>query len=331
MGNHLKKHDVNKFYDIKDKLGTGSFAVVKRAIRKNDGKPFAIKVIKKSKLNAEELAVVHDEVDIMHRTKHKYIVELFEMFETPKKIYMVMELLTGGELFDRIVAKGNYSEYEASELIKHVSSAVAYLHSIGIVHRDLKPENLIYLNPNSDSPIKITDFGLAKFRDTKGGNTMTTACGTPGYVAPEVLKNEPYGAAVDMWSLGVILYILLCGFPPFYHESTAALYKQIKRGQYEFPDPFWTDISEEAKDLVRKLLCVDPSTRFSAKQVLEHSWVAGNTASTKSLGKNYGKRLLMLQARKRLRKGVQMIIAINKFSFMVEALAKDPNLAKQNY
>jgi len=316
MGNNIKtlrKDDITKYYDIKEKLGTGSFATVKRAVHKSDGKQYAIKIIKKSKLNAEELAVVHDEVEIMHKLNHANCVQLFEMFETPKKIYMVMELLTGGELFDRIVAKGSYSEKEAAELIRDITSAIEYLHSIGIVHRDLKPENLIYLNQRPDSPIKITDFGLAKYRSGKP-EAMTTACGTPGYVAPEVLKNEPYDKAVDMWSLGVILYILLCGFPPFYHESTAALYKQIKKGEYDFPAPYWTDISEAAKDLVRKLLTVDPKKRFTAKDVLAHAWISGNAASSKQFGAAYAKRVKALQARKKLRKGINMIIAINKFS-----------------
>lgn len=177
----LRKDEISKYYDMKDKLGTGSFAIVKRAVRKSDNKHFAIKIIKKSKLNAEELAVVHDEVEIMHKINHPHCVQLYEMFETNKKIYMVMELLTGGELFDRIVSKGSYSEFEASEVIKSVASAIQYLHSQNIVHRDLKPENLIYLNQKPDSPIKITDFGLAKFRSSnKSLDQMTTACGTPG-------------------------------------------------------------------------------------------------------------------------------------------------------
>jgi len=227
---------------------------------------------------------------------------------------MVLELLTGGELFDRIVSKGSYSEREASELIKDIVSAIFYLHSIGIVHRDLKPENLIYLSPRGDSPIKITDFGLAKYQSAKT-IAMTTACGTPGYVAPEVLKNEPYDKAVDLWSMGVILYILLCGFPPFYHESTAALYKQIKKGEYDFPDPYWAEISDPAKNLVRCLLCVDPKKRFTAQQVLAHPWIAGGAAPAKQFGNDHAKRLKALQARRRLKKGVQLIIAINKFSF----------------
>jgi calcium/calmodulin-dependent protein kinase I len=313
MGNNIKKlrkDEITKYYEIKGKLGTGSFAVVKQATRKADGKQFAIKIIKKMRLNAEELAVVHDEVEIMHKVDHPNCVKLFEMFETSKKLYMVLELLTGGELFDRIVAKGSYSEKEAAQVIKSVAEALKYLHSIGVVHRDLKPENLIYLNNKPDSPIKITDFGLAKFKGSQ--ESMTTACGTPGYVAPEVLKNEPYDKMVDMWSLGVILYILLCGFPPFYHESTANLYKQIKKGEYDFPDPYWTEVSADAKDLVRKLLTVNPKKRLDADGVLAHPWIAGKGASEKKFSEAHTRHLKLLQARNKLRKGVQLILAVNK-------------------
>jgi calcium/calmodulin-dependent protein kinase I len=209
MGNSVKKlrsEDINKYYSIGEKLGTGSFAVVKQGVRLKDNFPVAIKIIKKAKLSQEELSVVHDEVEIMHKIQHKNCVNLYEMFETPKKIYMVLELLTGGELFDRIVAKGSYSELEAAIVMKSITQAIQHLHSIGIVHRDLKPENLIYLNSSKESPLKITDFGLAKFRSSKNSKNinestitaMTTACGTPGYVAPEVLKNEAYTAAVDL-------------------------------------------------------------------------------------------------------------------------------------
>jgi len=151
---------------------------------------------------------------------------------------------------------------------------------------------------------------------------MTTACGTPGYVAPEVLKNEPYGKEVDMWSLGVILYILLCGFPPFYHESTQQLYKQIKKGEYDFPDPYWTEISASAKDLVKGLLTVDAKKRLTGPKVLTHPWITGEAApSSKSLGTQHATRLKLLQARRILRRTVRSVIAVNKFSGMLRAVA----------
>lgn len=313
MGNNirkLRKDEISKSYDIKEKLGTGSFAIVKRGVRKADGKEFAIKIVKKKNLQPEELATINEEVDIMHKINHTNVVTLYEIYDTPKHLYMVLELLTGGELFERIVAKGSYSEKEASRLTAQICSAIKYLHDIGIVHRDLKPENLIYKSSDDDAPIKITDFGLAKFlgKDTP----MTTACGTPGYVAPEILKNEPYDSAVDMWSLGVILYILLCGFPPFYDENAAGLYSQIKRGEYDFPDPYWTDISASAKDLVSKLLEVNPEKRLSCDQLMQHPWIGGDEATDNDLGKGFRDRLSRFNARRKLRRGINIIIAVNK-------------------
>lgn len=230
---------------------------------------------------------------------------------------MVLELLNGGELFDRVVNKGSYSEREASEVIRDITAAIQYLHQQGIIHRDLKPENLIYGTQAPDSIIKVTDFGLAKLLKDPD-QKMTTACGTPGYVAPEVLKNLPYGQEVDLWSIGVILYILLCGFPPFYHESTASLYKQIKKGEYDFPDPYWTDISASAKELVRSLLCVDPVTRFTSAQVLSHPWISGGQASTTAFSASHLARLKAMQARRKLRRGVHMVIALNKFKHLFD-------------
>lgn len=205
-------------------------------------------------------------------------------------------------------------------LVKDISGAIKYLHSIGVVHRDLKPENLIYSHKEDNKGcIKITDFGLAKFKE--GGEKMATACGTPGYVAPEVLKNESYGPPVDMWSLGVILYILLCGFPPFYHVSTSALYKQIKKGEYDFPSPYWDDISDSAKDLVKGMLTVSPKARLKPQGVLDHPWVSGGEASSKAFGSDYANRLVLMQARRTLKKGVRSIIAVNRFSRQLAALA----------
>lgn len=322
MGNTIMKNgEVHKAYEMKEALGSGSFAVVKRAINKQTKQEFAIKCIKKAKLNAEELAVVHDEVKIMRSVNHENCIKLFEMYESKKKVYMVIELLAGGELFDRIVSKGNFSESEAANLMGSLAGAIAYLHGIGIVHRDLKPENLLYADTTEKSPIKITDFGLAKIKEgnAETEHKMNTACGTPGYVAPEVLMNTSYGPPVDLWSLGVILYILLCGFPPFYHESTNALYKQIKKGQYDFPSPYWDNISEHAKQLISGLLTVDPKKRFTPKEVLEHPWVSGGKASAKTIGGGHATRLKLLQAKNTLRKCVRTIIAMQRFSNALNA------------
>lgn len=177
--------------------------------------------------------------------------------------------VTGGELFDRIVEKGSYTEKDASGLIRQVLAAVDYMHDQGVVHRDLKPENLLYYSPHDDSKIMISDFGLSKMEDS---GIMATACGTPGYVAPEVLAQKPYGKAVDVWSIGVISYILLCGYPPFYDENDANLFAQILRGEFEFDSPYWDEISDSAKDFIRHLMCVGVEQRYTCKQALAHPW-----------------------------------------------------------
>ncbi|KAE8583138.1 hypothetical protein XENTR_v10020438 [Xenopus tropicalis] len=186
-----------------------------------------------------------------------------------------MELVTGGELFDRIIERGYYTEKDASQLIRQVLDAVQYLHNMGIVHRDLKPENLLYATPFEDSKIMISDFGLSKIED---GGMMATACGTPGYVAPELLEQKPYGKAVDVWAIGVISYILLCGYPPFYDENDSELFNQILKAEYEFDSPYWDDISESAKDFIRHLLEREPEKRLTCEQALQHPWICGDTA-----------------------------------------------------
>lgn len=261
---------------------------------------------------------MQEEYNVMKQIEHPNVVKLYDMYQSPKKVYMVLELLTGGELFDRIVSKGNYSEQQAAEVMRDLCKALKYLHGKNIVHRDLKPENILYSSPRDDATIKITDFGLAKASNV---NNMSTACGTPGYVAPEVLKSKEYGPAVDVWSAGVILYILLCGFPPFYHRDTLELYKQIKKGQYAFPDPYWTDISAEAKDLVQRMLTVNPELRFTPDQVLAHPWISNK--NTNQLGGDFQARMQLFQARSRLRKGLKTIIAVNRFARALENVNVD--------
>lgn len=188
----------------------------------------------------------------------------------------------------------------------------------GIVHRDLKPENLLYSTTDPDSPIKITDFGLAKKREKN--QLLHTACGTPAYVAPEVLRKENYGKEVDLWSLGVVLYIILCGFPPFFSDNSAELFEIIKSGKFTFLDPYWTDISSEAKDLVRGLLTVDPKKRYTCEQVLSHPWIATEgVAPSKQFGEDHNRRLKLLQAKRKLRRCVQVLLAANRLSGILQA------------
>lgn len=208
------------------------------------------------------------------RLKHPNIVTLTDTYEDSDNVYLVMELVNGGELFDRIVAKGSYTERDASKVIKQILQAIDYLHDKNIVHRDLKPENLLYESQSEDSIIKISDFGLSKVLDS---GMMMTACGTPGYVAPEVIAQKPYAKEVDLWSIGVISYILLCGYQPFYDENDSVLFQLILKGEYEFDSPYWDDISESAKDFIRHLMCLDVKKRFTSKQALAHPWIASNT------------------------------------------------------
>ncbi|XP_016094402.1 calcium/calmodulin-dependent protein kinase type 1-like [Sinocyclocheilus grahami] len=215
------------------------------------------------------------------RIKHENIVSLEDIFESQSHLYLVMQLVSGGELFDRIVEKGFYTERDASKLIRQILDAVKYLHDMGIVHRDLKPENLLYYSMEEDSNIMISDFGLSKIEDS--GSVMSTACGTPGYVAPEVLAQKPYSKAVDCWSIGVISYILLCGYPPFYDENDTKLFEQILRAEYEFDSPYWDDISDSAKDFISHLMEKEPTLRYTCEQALQHPWISGDTALDRNI------------------------------------------------
>ncbi|KAI8620314.1 kinase-like domain-containing protein [Chytriomyces sp. MP71] len=262
-------------YELGETLGTGAFSDVKVATERATGNKYAIKIVDKSKCKGKE-SMIETEVSILMRVRHENIVQLYEMYEIDTKIYLVMELVTGGELFDEIVGRGKYSEPDAAKIVYRILLAVNYLHSLGIAHRDLKPENLLLSDKTADAKIMISDFGLSKiFNDDE---VMRTACGTPGYVAPEVLKRQGYGREIDLWSLGVITYILLCGYPPFYDQNNVELFKQIMTGKYEFDRPWWDNISENAKDFIRRLLVLDPQLRFTARQALNHPFILEHCA-----------------------------------------------------
>ncbi|XP_034550479.1 calcium/calmodulin-dependent protein kinase type 1 isoform X1 [Notolabrus celidotus] len=275
-----KTTDVRDQYDFKEVLGTGAFSEVVLAEEKRTKRLVAIKCIPKKALEGKENSI-ENEIAVLHKIKHANIVSLEEIFESKTHLYLIMQLVSGGELFDRIIEKGFYTEKDASKLIQQILDAVKYLHDMGIVHRDLKPENLLYYSMDEDSKIMISDFGLSKIEGT--GSVMSTACGTPGYVAPEVLAQKPYSKAVDCWSIGVIAYILLCGYPPFYDENDAKLFEQILKAEYEFDSPYWDDISDSAKDFIVHLMEKDPNRRYTCDQALQHPWIAGDTALEKNI------------------------------------------------
>uniref|UniRef100_A0A4W5RZG7 Calcium/calmodulin-dependent protein kinase 1Da n=1 Tax=Hucho hucho TaxID=62062 RepID=A0A4W5RZG7_9TELE len=267
---------------------SGAFSEVVLAQERSTGKMFAVKCIPKKALKGKESSI-ENEINVLRKIKHENIVALEDIYESSNHLYLIMQLVSGGELFDRIVEKGFYTEKDASTLIRQVLDAVDYLHKLGIVHRDLKPENLLYFNPQDESKIMISDFGLSKMEGS--GDVMSTACGTPGYVAPEVLAQKPYSKAVDCWSIGVIAYILLCGYPPFYDENDSKLFEQILKADYEFDAPYWDDISDSAKDFIGSLMEKDPAKRFTCDQALRHPWIAGDTALCKNIHESVSRQI----------------------------------------
>jgi len=270
--------NIEDLYILGKELGKGAFSVVRLCTSKKTGQKLAVKIIDKEKAKApQDQKRLQTEVEILRKVSHPNIVSLKDMIESSSNLYLIMELVEGGELFDKIVEKGSYSEKDASTIVGKLLSAVAYLHDLNIAHRDLKPENLL-LRKENDTDIMLSDFGLSKFIDQ---GVLTTACGTPYYVAPEVLMaSGSYGIEVDLWSVGVITYLLLCGFPPFYGDAIHDVFEKIMKADFDFPDPYWTDVSPAAKDLIKKLLVVEPSERLSAKQCLEVPWIKNGGPNT---------------------------------------------------
>lgn len=260
-------------YELGSELGRGAFSTVLRVVHKERKTEHALKIVKKS----QSVSKLASEIAMSMKVEHPGLVKVSAVLETEDSLGLEMELLLGKELFDAICdMEGAYTEHDAAHIIRQLAGVVSYLNSIGIAHRDIKPENIIYVAENASpcSAIKVTDLGLAKSRGESEA-LMITPCGTPGYVAPEVLQQAGYGFECDMWSIGVILYILLCGYQPFY-EDPPMLYESIMAGRYTMPAEEWDLISAEGKQLVQGLLVVDPSQRLSAAQVLSHSWLASH-------------------------------------------------------
>eukprot|EP01122_Echinamoeba_exundans_P006077 TRINITY_DN163_c0_g2_i1.p1 TRINITY_DN163_c0_g2~~TRINITY_DN163_c0_g2_i1.p1 ORF type:complete len:520 (-),score=157.55 TRINITY_DN163_c0_g2_i1:73-1590(-) len=276
-------------YELRQVLGTGNFATVVLGIHKENGRQFAIKIIDKKKFAMSNATnrknALLGEVEILSKMTHPGCIGIEEMFETNTKLYLVLELVTGGELFDRIVEEQYFEEHRARRYFVQMLQAIKYLHDQNIAHRDLKPENIL-LKSKDDDTIKISDFGLARVMGDEASK-MQTMCGTPNYVAPEVLTDggpgkEGYSKACDMWSLGVILYTMLVGYQPFNEQRGKNLYTQIKTADYDFNPKFWSEVSEEAKDLIRKLLVVDPKARYTADEALVHPWCKSGSYAEKA-------------------------------------------------
>ncbi|XP_013368152.1 PREDICTED: serine/threonine-protein kinase H2 [Chinchilla lanigera] len=270
-------------YDIKALIGTGSFSKVVRVEQKTTKKPFAIKVMETRLREGREACEA--ELGVLRRVCHPYIVQLMEIFEAQDRVYLVMELATGGELLERLIAQGPFTERDAVRILCMVAEGIRYLHALQITHRDLKPENLLYYHPGAESKILITDFGFAHSGKKSGDWMIRTLCGTPEYMAPEILLRKPYTSAVDMWALGVITYVLLSGSLPFDDESHAELYRKILKGKYNYTGQPWPSISHLAKDFIDKLLIFEAGHRMSAGQALDHPWVitVATGASVKNL------------------------------------------------
>lgn len=315
-----QKGKLAKHYVILEKLGTGNFAVVRKVRRKCDKKFFAAKIIKKKKLKQEALNNLHSEVRVLKKLRHPNINSLVETFDTKHHLYMVLELLRGEELFNSIVQKKFYSEREAANVIRQVARACQYMHARGVIHRDFKPENLVFLD-EENTQICVTDFGLARFVNLEAG-ALKKACGTPGYVAPEILHRREYDSQIDLWSIGVILYILLCGFPPFAHRDKRELYKLIRKGVYTFPKPYWDTVSKEAKDCVRHLLCTDPKERFDATALLKHDWISGKIRSSRTnlIREGYGLRFKRYVVYKKFKRSVRTLIFLNRLRWYLSTL-----------
>ncbi|KAJ3140465.1 Calcium/calmodulin-dependent protein kinase type 1D [Physocladia obscura] len=302
-------------YTASKTLGQGSFATVFLAERNSDKAQYAVKVIDKhnKKILASEL---RSEISILQKVHHEHLITLEDYFETDNKVYLVTQLATGGELFDLIEQRGFFSEKDAAEIISQLLSAIESLHSLGIVHRDLKPENILLKDKSSKTHILVTDFGLSKM--ATNDHILHTTCGSPIYVSPEVLLKTPgHGRPVDLWAVGVISYILLVGYTPFWGESQADLFQAIKECDYEFDEEHWSHISDLAKDFISKLLDPNPDTRLTATEALKHRWLSNNHEQDilPSVKQNFNSN--------KLKQAARAVIIANRLLHVVEKINRD--------
>nr|XP_042715248.1 calcium/calmodulin-dependent protein kinase type II subunit beta isoform X9 [Chrysemys picta bellii] len=270
-GNHRDLHPLHRRVPAV-RGNWGAFSVVRRCVKLCTGHEYAAKIINTKKLSARDHQKLEREARICRLLKHSNIVRLHDSISEEGFHYLIFDLVTGGELFEDIVAREYYSEADASHCIQQILEAVLHCHQMGVVHRDLKPENLLLASKCKGAAVKLADFGLAI--EVQGDQQAWFGfAGTPGYLSPEVLRKEAYGKPVDIWACGVILYILLVGYPPFWDEDQHKLYQQIKAGAYDFPSPEWDTVTPEAKNLINQMLTINPAKRITAHEALKHPWV----------------------------------------------------------
>uniref|UniRef100_A0A3P8P9C1 calcium/calmodulin-dependent protein kinase n=1 Tax=Astatotilapia calliptera TaxID=8154 RepID=A0A3P8P9C1_ASTCA len=318
-------------YQLYEELGKGAFSVVRRCMKISTGQEYAAKIINTKKLSARDHQKLEREARICRLLKHSNIVRLHDSISEEGFHYLVFDLVTGGELFEDIVAREYYSEADASHCIQQILEAVLHCHQMGVVHRDLKPENLLLASKLKGAAVKLADFGLAI--EVQGDQQAWFGfAGTPGYLSPEVLRKDPYGKPVDMWACGVILYILLVGYPPFWDEDQHRLYQQIKAGAYDFPSPEWDTVTPEAKDLINKMLTINPAKRVTATDALKHPWICQRSTVASMMHRQETVECLKkFNARRKLKGAIlTTMLATRNFSAAKSLLNKKPDGVKES-
>uniref|UniRef100_A0A8C6UA22 calcium/calmodulin-dependent protein kinase n=1 Tax=Neogobius melanostomus TaxID=47308 RepID=A0A8C6UA22_9GOBI len=327
-------------YQLYEELGKGAFSIVRRCVKKSTGQEYAAKIINTKKLSARDHQKLEREARICRLLKHPNIVRLHDSISEEGFHYLVFDLVTGGELFEDIVAREYYSEADASHCINQILESVSHIHQHDIVHRDLKPENLLLASKMKGAAVKLADFGLAI--EVQGDQQAWFGfAGTPGYLSPEVLRKDPYGKPVDIWACGVILYILLVGYPPFWDEDQHKLYQQIKAGAYDFPSPEWDTVTPEAKNLINQMLTINPAKRITADQALKHPWVCQRSTVASMMHRQETVECLRkFNARRKLKGAILTTMLVSRnfsgkncynlvFTFYVESNQNDSSTRKQ--
>lgn len=310
------EEEFKRQYQLRGVLGEGSYSVVRKATDNFTNAPVAVKVVDRKKLTAEDEVALRLEVEILAKLRHAHVIQLYDWYGTPSTYYLALEYMQGGELFERIVQREFYSEYDAKEVVLVLTKVLQYLHvQHKICHRDLKPENILLTSQDSAgggsdaAGIKIADFGFAK---PFGNDELTSACGTPGYVAPEIISGKSYGASVDVWSVGVITFILLCGYPPFYSANQKDLFKLIREGKFKFESPYWDKVSNDAKEFISNCLKVHVADRYTVADMLKSKWLV-QEAKRDDL-RSALLEMKKFNARRKLRAAIKAAIAANRMA-----------------